>query len=202
MLQFCQDFEVLYYQRRPERLHYIRPCVHSLTHIGKDVLQDGPSVISSQWTMERTIGNLVAEIRQPSNPYRNLSQRGLYRAQLNALKSLIPDLEPPENSIPRGGIDLGGGYALLRAMDRASRELRPCEAAAVNMFVQEHCNFGGQTVNSVVRWARLRLPNGRVARSAWKEKQKSLDKVRMARNVKVRNKADYDHCRNLLIFNL
>ena len=37
----------------------------------------------------------------------------------------------------------------------------------------------------VVRWAQLRLPNGQVARSAWKEKLKPLEKVRMARNVKV-----------------
>ena len=35
----------------------------------------------------------------------------------------------------------------------------------------------------VTRWARLRLPNGQIARSAWKEKEKA--KVRITRNVKV-----------------
>ena len=35
----------------------------------------------------------------------------------------------------------------------------------------------------VTRWARLRLPNGQIARSAWKEKEKA--KVRISRNVKV-----------------
>ncbi|KAJ6480041.1 hypothetical protein DFH09DRAFT_849271, partial [Mycena vulgaris] len=33
------------------------------------------------------------------------------------------------------------------------------------------------------RWARLRIPNGQIARTAWKEKQKALNKVRMSRNI-------------------
>ena len=37
----------------------------------------------------------------------------------------------------------------------------------------------------VCKWARVRLPNGQVARSSWKEKLKPLTKVRMARNIKV-----------------
>jgi hypothetical protein len=37
---------------------------------------------------------------------------------------------------------------------------------------------------AVRRWARLRLPNGQVARSMWKESLKPLTKIRIARNVK------------------
>ncbi|KAJ6524622.1 hypothetical protein DFH09DRAFT_937130 [Mycena vulgaris] len=37
------------------------------------------------------------------------------------------------------------------------------------------------------RWAHLRLPNGQIARSGWKEKHKPLKNVRMARNVKASN---------------
>ncbi|KAJ7156577.1 hypothetical protein C8R43DRAFT_883855, partial [Mycena crocata] len=33
------------------------------------------------------------------------------------------------------------------------------------------------------RWAQLRLPNGQIARSAWKVKVKALQNVRMARNI-------------------
>ena len=35
----------------------------------------------------------------------------------------------------------------------------------------------------VTRWARLQLPNGQIAHSAWKEKEKAI--VQIARNVKV-----------------
>ncbi|KAG1905035.1 uncharacterized protein F5891DRAFT_922696, partial [Suillus fuscotomentosus] len=35
------------------------------------------------------------------------------------------------------------------------------------------------------KWSRLLLPNGQIARSAWREKLRSLDKTRMSRNVKL-----------------
>ena len=38
---------------------------------------------------------------------------------------------------------------------------------------------------NIARWARLRLPNRQIARSKWKEGMKALDKIRIARNVKV-----------------
>ncbi|KZT31168.1 hypothetical protein SISSUDRAFT_966440, partial [Sistotremastrum suecicum HHB10207 ss-3] len=37
----------------------------------------------------------------------------------------------------------------------------------------------------IQRWARVGLPNGQIARSVMKEAKKSLDTVRMARNVKI-----------------
>ena len=73
--------------------------------------------------MEQTIGNLGQEIRQPSNPFANLSQRALQRCQVNALKAMIPDLEKSAPTVPQGGKDLSGGYILLRAKDRASRAM-------------------------------------------------------------------------------
>jgi hypothetical protein len=143
--------------------------------------------------MERTIGNLGEEIRQPSNPYANLSQRGLLRCQVNALTAMIPDLGPPPPSLPRGAIDLGQpeGYVLLRAQDRYDRLMRPREADALLRYLGSAA-AEGSSVNSdsdwcpkVTRWARLRLPNGQVARSRWKESLKPLGKLRTARNVKV-----------------
>ncbi|KAF8225593.1 hypothetical protein L208DRAFT_1305537, partial [Tricholoma matsutake] len=71
---FCSEFEVLYCQRRPERLHFVQQSIHALTHLAPETVRIGPGICSSQWTMEGTIGNLVAEICQPSNPYANLSQ--------------------------------------------------------------------------------------------------------------------------------
>ncbi|KIJ63712.1 hypothetical protein HYDPIDRAFT_91823, partial [Hydnomerulius pinastri MD-312] len=38
----------------------------------------------------------------------------------------------------------------------------------------------------------LRLPNGQIARSAWKELQRPLEKVRIAHNVKVRINGHYE----------
>ena len=141
--------------------------------------------------MERTIGNLGEEIRQPSNPYANLSQRGLFRCQVNALTAMIPSLSPPPPSLPRGAVDLGQGYVLLRTQDRYERLMRPQEASALLYYLGGALAEGSsESINcnwcpKVTRWAWLRLPNGQVARSHWKESLKPLRRLRIARNVKV-----------------
>jgi hypothetical protein len=187
LLEFASEFEQIYYQRRTDRLHFVRQSIHAVTHLAPEVTRIGPPTCSSQWTMERTIGNLGQEVRQQSNAYANLSQRGLLRSQINALKAMIPDLDPLPPAMPRGSKDIGDGFILLRAKDKALRAMRDCERQAFADYLR---NTHAQQVPEhwfpeVVRWARLRLPNGQVARSAWKEKLKPLEKVRMARNVKV-----------------
>jgi hypothetical protein len=131
---------------------------------------------------------LGEEIKQHSNPFANLAQRGLRRAQTNALKAMVPDLQPTENPFPRSSIDLGDSYVLLRAMDNVSRPVRLPEATAIRAYLQTHgiialADHPGDIY--VTRWARLRLPNGQISRSAWKEKLKPLSQTRMARQVKV-----------------
>jgi hypothetical protein len=143
----------------------------------------GPGICLSQWTMERTIGNLGQEVKQHSNPFANLSQHGLRRSQVNALKAMVPDLEPPDNKVPRGGSELGDGYILLRARDRVSQVLPPLEAAAIASYLR--CNGILRESPQIIQWARLCLPNGQMACSAWKETQKELRHVCISCNVKV-----------------
>ncbi|KIK36513.1 hypothetical protein CY34DRAFT_26311 [Suillus luteus UH-Slu-Lm8-n1] len=161
------DFELLYYQRRAECLHFIRPCVHSVSHLASETLQKGPPICHSQWTMERTIGNLGQEIRQPSNPYANLSREGVRRCQVNALKAMVPELDESKPSLPQTAVDLGNGYALLRKRGAARA-------------IQEYLGVDVK----IRRWARLRLPNGQTARTLWRETQKPAKQVCVSRNVK------------------
>jgi hypothetical protein len=185
-VEFEKEFESRYYQQRADRLHFCRQSVHALLHLAPEVTRVGPPVYYTQWTMERTIGNLGEEIKQPSNPYANLSQRGLRRSQVNALKAMIPDIDPDETSLPRGAQDLGDGFVLLRAKDQTARLLGGPEAAAIrSYFCDTVTGIPPGWQPRITRWARLRLPNGQVARSVWKEKLKPLEAVRMARNVKV-----------------
>jgi Transposase family tnp2 len=185
LLSFAHDFELLYCQRLPTRIHFVRPCLHSLVHLPREVLRIGPPICSSQWTLERTIGNLGEEIKQHSNPFANLSQRGIRRAHVNALTAIIPDLDPNNSlkgALPRGSEDLKNGYVLLRARDKHRQCLRECEVEALQRFSPTMLETG---IMSVRRWARLRIPNGQICYSAWKELQKPLEKRRTARNVKV-----------------
>ena len=189
LLEFACEFEVLYYQRRTDRLHFVRQSIHGVAHLAAEVTQIGPAICSSQWTMERTIGNLGQEVRQPSNPFANLSQRGLQRCQINALKAMIPDLDldPSPSTVPRGSKDLGDGYVLLRAKDNASRNIPNCEESALIKYLNDTHNLSlsDDWSPTITRWARLHLPNGQIARSAWKENLKPINKVRTARNIKV-----------------
>jgi len=61
----------------------------------------------------------------------------------------------------------------------------PEEEAAIETYLRNTGRSLGEWEQSVVRWARIRLPNGQIARTAWKEKLKRLGRVRMARMVKV-----------------
>lgn len=186
LVQFVEEFELIYYQRRADRIHFCRQSLHALLHIAPEVARVGPGVYYTQWTMERTIGNLGEEIKQPSKPYANLSQRGVRRSQVNALKAMVPDFERDTDKLPRGAVDLGNGYVLLRARDETARELFGEERRAVlTYFETVVSDIDIDPHPRVTRWSRLRLPNGQIARSAWKESLKAIEHVRIARQVAV-----------------
>src|SRR6266576_4314392 len=105
--------------------------------------------------MERTIGNLGQEIRQPSNPFANLAWHALQQSQVNALKSIYPELDPKSKfQLPQGAIGVEEGYIMLWPQDRYLMEI-PGHLAAEAL---------AQAVNTsrIRRWGRVRLPNGQV----------------------------------------
>ncbi|KIL55001.1 hypothetical protein M378DRAFT_91551 [Amanita muscaria Koide BX008] len=111
------EFEQRYYGRDLSRLHYIRPCIHAMIHTAHETLRCGPLNLLAQWALENTIGNLGREVRQPSNAFSNLAERGLLRARQNALLAVLPELNIPSH-LPQGALSLGGNYYLLRACER------------------------------------------------------------------------------------
>jgi hypothetical protein len=66
LFQFVLEFEELYYQRKAYRLHFCRQSIHALLHLVPEIIRLGPGIYYTQWAMERTIGNLGEEIKQPS----------------------------------------------------------------------------------------------------------------------------------------
>jgi len=187
MTKFSDGFEELYVQRRADRIHFVRPCVHTASHFAPETTHVGPGIIVSQWALERTIGNLGEEIKQHRDPYTNISEQGVRRCQVNALKAIVPDLEPVNNSLPRGSEDLGSGFILLRARDRVDRKVSNLhELHAIQTYLERNgCILPESWEPRVRRWACVRLPNGQVARSSWKESLKRIDRLRISRNLKV-----------------
>jgi hypothetical protein len=178
LVQFVEEFENLYYQRHVGRLHFCRPCVHTLLHTCDEVIRVGPGAYSTQFTMERTIGNLGQEIRQPSNPFANLARRALLRSQVNALKNIYPELNPmaiPQPPDSEHG--LGKDYTLLGPKEGKATTI--AATAGDILLARIH-------TSKIRRWGRLRLPNGQIARSLWCEIKGARSKTRVTRNVKVR----------------
>ncbi|KAG6894973.1 hypothetical protein C0992_003711, partial [Termitomyces sp. T32_za158] len=77
LIQFIAEFETMYVQRRKDRIHMARQSIHGLSHLASEAIRVGPGITYSQWTMERTIGNLMEELKQHSDPYKHLSRRAV-----------------------------------------------------------------------------------------------------------------------------
>ncbi|VDC03551.1 unnamed protein product [Peniophora sp. CBMAI 1063] len=186
LVTFAREFEAIYYRGMRSRIHFCRHSVHQLPHLGPLTTACGPLCLVSQWAMERMIGDLGRELRQPGNPFANLTKRAVVRAQVNNLKSMIPNIEPVKPDIPRGAEYRDDGYVLLRKRDTCARAVSEAEAVAIrNYYRLSGGQCGDDWKPRVMKWARLRLPDKSEARSAWTEKKKALSEVRMARMVKL-----------------
>ena len=110
LIAFVEEFEELYYQWKVRWLHSCWQSVYALLYMALEVIWVGLGVYYTKWTMECTIGILGEEIKQPSNPFANLSQSGSCCSQVNALKAMILDLEPNTGSLPQNSNDIGDIY--------------------------------------------------------------------------------------------
>ncbi|KIO06840.1 hypothetical protein M404DRAFT_138489, partial [Pisolithus tinctorius Marx 270] len=173
------EFELTYYSLLESRIHFVRPCVHQVVHLVSEAIYKGPPSCYAQWTMERMIGSLGEQIRQPSKPFANLAREGVRRCQVNSLLSAMPELDDSGNGLPSGAENLDDGYVLLRKRAKNSIIPRGDEATAISHFLGP-----GHVLPRIKKWARLRLPNGQIARSAWREKLRPPEQLRVSRNVK------------------
>ena len=94
-----------------------------------------PLGILAQWALENTIGNLGCEVHQPSNPFMNLSEHGLMKAQINAMKALIPDFNST-TKLPQACRDLGDGYVLLT--EKEGHQYIPLEGSKEELGIQRY----------------------------------------------------------------
>ena len=184
LLEWVLEFELLYYQRKVERLHFVRQCVHSVTHLGPETDRLGPPSLSSQWTMERVIGIFGSLIKQPSNPFANLTEQAKKVAEINVIVSIWPHLERFKEN-PHGSIDIGAGYLLLGPKDTKPYDLSNKEKSALEKFYSGPPDTVSTPPSSIYRWGRLRIPTEQVARSYWKEVIRSSRTARTDRNLKV-----------------
>lgn len=177
LCEFVEEFELLYYQRRRERLHFCRPALHTLLHCAPETMRIGPLGYDSQYTLEGVIGILVSAIGLPSAIFENLVQVAIRQAQISALKTMCPALDKDSKThLPRYSFDLGHGYVLLQPRTRFNVVLEGAELEAVSAVT---------TQPKLRKWGRLCLPNGQIARSVFAEDRRTAENKRNSRNIKV-----------------
>jgi hypothetical protein len=168
------------------RCHFVRQCVHTLIHLGPKTFQKRPPCLSAQWTMEQTFEYFGVLLKQPSNPFVHYTELAKKVAEINALVSIWPALES-EAKNPHGSIDIGNGFLLLGPKDEGPYGLFEVEQEAVRKFYSLLQDYDSVTPTSVYRWGRLRIPTEQVARSYWKEVDRSDGTARTDRNLKAPN---------------
>lgn len=120
------------------------------------------------------MGDLGLDIKQPSRPFANLAQRrAVRRAPVNALQAIYPNFGSPETPLTTYPTqDLGRGYTLLHPVDDVAHGVTQRESDLITAYRRTQ---GGapahQSITSVRRWGRLRLPGNRAQRvhAAWME---------------------------------
>ena len=99
--------------------------------------------------MERIIGVLGSQLRQPSNPFANLASQAQKMAHINALVAMWPSFEKVVQD-PYGSINLGNGYILLRPADESGPYyLSQKEEEALDVFCSDHQDSEGVNRRSV-----------------------------------------------------
>ncbi|EJF61368.1 hypothetical protein DICSQDRAFT_60547 [Dichomitus squalens LYAD-421 SS1] len=170
LVEYVEDFEEMYYGRRVDRLHFCRQALHGLMHLMPENARVGPAWLHSQWPLENAIGNLTAEIGSHSKPYENLSNRGLRRAQVSALIAMFPQTLEVVPALPARAVELGDNYVLLHPTMRSPREIGLADSRALAAYLAAQVvKVPEGWTPRLIKWGRLRLPNGEVARTAWKE---------------------------------
>lgn len=145
LVEFVNEYEQLYYRRRMDRLHFVRPCIHVLTHIVPEVIRVGPGALHTQWTLENYIGNITREIRQHVTPYANVAKRALRRCHINVLKAMFPDLHQAD-TIPFSARDLGDGYVLLHVTERSPYDVIDIEAITIHLHIPYRSTAGSRRI--------------------------------------------------------
>ncbi|KAH9159369.1 hypothetical protein EDB89DRAFT_1887518 [Lactarius sanguifluus] len=143
--------------------------------MGPETFRIGPLACYAQWTLETAIGNLGREIRQDRDLFANLTQRAVIRAQVNSLCARFPRIKFEVGSVKKSSHsvrtrEFEGGYIFLPRCEEFPSPLTEDEHATFKIYWREQ---GWPNVdswpNAVCRWAKLRLPNGQMARSVWLE---------------------------------
>ncbi|PCH33287.1 hypothetical protein WOLCODRAFT_62295, partial [Wolfiporia cocos MD-104 SS10] len=159
-IMFEKDYELIYYEHKTTRLHFVQQSIHSVTHIPTETECLGPETIFSQWPMEHLLGGFGLQIRNHSSAYANMAEIAVRRCRTNVIHTMIPALTEPQ-SLLHSAIDLSGGYALLQRSKDKATPITDAEKCIIVPYLEsmEVTMSAYWTSNPTIsRWACVLLP--------------------------------------------
>jgi hypothetical protein len=179
LIDFVREYEDLYYRRMESWIHLVHQSIHLLTHIAAKTIRVGLLACYAQWMLETAIGNLGREIRQDHDMFANLAQCAVLRAQTNSLQACFPDidLDVDDDDVPTPSTNLRAhtfegynGYAFLPRCEQYLSSITDDEHDTLMLYWNTEGWPNAETwPHAVFCWAKLLIPNGKIARSVWQE---------------------------------
>lgn len=105
----------------------------------------------------------------------------MLRATLSGFYAKYPHYDS-DTHLPKGHILLGGGFLLLRPAENSPHVIRNDEQMAIASFLSSSNDSHAAELNGpakVTRHPRLKSPNGQIARTAWKEDNRTDPRIIM-----------------------
>jgi len=96
---------------------------------------------------------------------------------------MVPNLATSRKELPVGAQDIGSSYVLLGP--RQLCQIDEQAIKAMETFVLSQNWQMKERPTELYQFACLLLPNGQIAQSLWCERKRPVQKVRVARNIKV-----------------
>lgn len=169
--KYLHGFEALYIADDPEKINRARLCIFQLIHVPIHIRWNGSIRISSQATVERTIGALGHKIRSRKSPFSNLANI-VYESELIRILSLYyPDIDVKNfDSIQRPVVHQ---TKLTQKLRTTKKDKLPGSDALTHLeilrtwYLKAYPIFSVDVFDNseVSQYGRLKLSNGRTLRS-------------------------------------
>jgi hypothetical protein len=196
--KFLIGFEELYIGKNPENISRLRLCIFQLIHVPIHIKWNGSIRVSSQATVERSIGEVGHRIRSKKLPFENLANIITEKELIRILNLYYPSLS--QNKAPYGNEPSNpdsesiatenkqrqkNSIKLIQSIGLSQRDSKDPFIAQQLASVQhyaEHIIGDNQRNDSrafkheinIQRWGKARLANGHLLRSQISDKNKPI----------------------------
>ena len=169
--KFLIGYEKLYVGNNPANIARARLCIFQLIHVPRHIVWNGSVKLGSQATVERSIGELGHKIRSKKSVFANLDNLIYRRELLRILFLYYPSLDTGKSRPSSTAIKMIKQIR-IKKNDPVGYSFSE-HLKAISTFLNRNLKLENVT-SEVLRWGKIRLPNGVVIHSHLSDLDRSL----------------------------